>query len=441
MRAAVERVLHDVWSHRGIAASLLYPFSLVYLAIARRRAARTTPVELPVPVVVVGNIYVGGTGKTPITIELVRELKAAGFTPGVISRGYGRASKEQHLVEDDSPASTVGDEPLLIRRATGVPVAVGRDRVAAGRLLIRSNPSVNVIVSDDGLQHRRLARDVELAVVGARGLGNSWALPAGPLRELPSRLDSVDAIVLSATEDTIESRTPRFAATSQLGDVVRLCDGNPSVNVIVSDDGLQHRRLARDVELAVVGARGLGNSWALPAGPLRELPSRLDSVDAIVLSATEDTIESRTPRFAATSQLGDVVRLCDGRRRSIEDISHRIAEKEAKALAAAGIAAPDRFFNMLAAHDIVGKNLGLGDHFAFDTNPFAQSDARYIFITGKDAVKAMQNPDIKNDRRIWVVEYQTQLDPYLIQFVVEKLTDAAERKHIDIVPPTEEITH
>ena len=105
MRAAVERMLHDVWSHRGIAASLLYPFSLVYLAIARRRAARTTPVELPVPVVVVGNIYVGGTGKTPITIELVRELKAAGFTPGVISRGYGRASKEQHLVEDDSSAT------------------------------------------------------------------------------------------------------------------------------------------------------------------------------------------------------------------------------------------------------------------------------------------------------------------------------------------------
>ena len=353
MRAAVERVLHDVWSHRGIAASLLYPFSLVYLAIARRRAARTTPVELPVPVVVVGNIYVGGTGKTPMA-EMVIAYMSQMHNVALLSRGYGRASKEQHLVKDDSPASTVGDEPLLIRRATGVPVAVGRDRVAAGRLLIRSNPSVNVIVSDDGLQHRRLARDVELAVVGARGLGNSWALPAGPLRELPSRLDSVDAIVLSATEDTIESRTPRFAATSQLGDVVRLCDG---------------------------------------------------------------------------------------RRRSIEDISHRIAEKEAKVLAAAGIAAPDRFFNMLAAHDIVGKNLGLGDHFAFDTNPFAQSDARYIFITGKDAVKAMQNPDIKNDRRIWVVEYQTQLDPYLIQFVVEKLTDAAERKHIDIVPPTEEITH
>ncbi len=354
MRARIERALHEVWSHRGIAASLLYPFSLVYLAIARRKAAKTAPVELPVPVVVVGNIYVGGTGKTPITIALVRELKAAGFTPGIISRGYGRASNEVHLVDDESPASEVGDEPLLIRRATRAPVAVGRDRVAAGRLLL---------------------------------------------------------------------------------------ERNPTINVIVSDDGLQHRRLARDVELAVVGARGLGNGWALPAGPLRELPSRLDEVDAIVLSANEDIVESRTPRFAATSQLGDAVRLADGARRSIEDISHRIAEKEAKVLAAAGIAAPERFFNMLAAHDIEGKTMGLGDHFAFDTNPFAGSQADYIFITGKDAVKAAQNPEIKNDRRVWTVEYQTQLDPYLVQFVVEKLTDAAERKHIDIVPPTEEITH
>lgn len=354
MRAALEHAMHEVWSHRGLTASLLYPFSLIYLAVARAKARKTVPVELPVPVVVVGNIYVGGTGKTPITIELVRELRTAGFTPGVISRGYGRASNELHLVEEEPPAGEVGDEPLLIRRATGVPVAVGRDRVAAGRLLIEKNPQVNVIVSDDGLQHRRLARDVELAVVGARGLGNGWTLPAGPLRELPSRLDEVDAIVLSANEDEVDSRTPRFAATSQLGDVVRLADGT---------------------------------------------------------------------------------------RRSIEDIAHRIAEKEATVLAAAGIAAPERFFDMLTAHDIEGKTLALGDHFDYVTNPFAQRSERYIFITAKDAVKAVQNPQIKNDRRIWVVEYQTQLDPYLVQFVVDKLTQAAERKHIDIVPPTEQITH
>lgn len=354
MRAAVERALHSVWSHRGLAASLLYPLSLVYLAVARRRARRTTPVELPVPVLVVGNIYVGGTGKTPITIELVRELRAAGFTPGVISRGYGRSSTELHLVYDNSPAGDVGDEPLLIRRSTGVPVAVGRDRVAAGRLLIEKNPSVNVIVSDDGLQHRRLARDVELAVVGAHGLGNGWALPAGPLRELPSRLDEVDAIVLNASDDPIESRTPRFAATNELGDVMRLADGT---------------------------------------------------------------------------------------RRTIEDLAHRIAEKEATVLTAAGIAAPDRFFNMLAAHDIEGNTLALGDHFDFSVNPFAKAPERYILITGKDAVKAVQNPQIKNDRRIWVAEYRTQLDPYLVQFVVERLTEAAERRHIDIVPAVEQITH
>ena len=354
MRAAIERALHQVWSHRGPAATLLYPLSLIYLAIARRKAAKAVPVELPIPVVVVGNIYVGGTGKTPITIELVRELRAAGFSPGVISRGYGRASETVRMVQEGSPALEVGDEPLLIRRSTRVPVAVGRDRVAAGRLLLEQNPSVNVIVSDDGLQHRRLARDLELAVVGARGLGNGWALPAGPLRELPERLDQVDAIVLSATKDVIESRTPRFAATSQLGDAVRLVDG---------------------------------------------------------------------------------------KRRTIEDLAHRIAEKEATTTAAAGIAAPERFFNMLSAHDIDCSTMPLGDHFDFSTNPFAQCSSRYILITGKDAVKAVQNSAIKNDRRVWMIEYQTQLDPYLVQFVVEKLSEAAERKHIEIVPPTEEITH
>ncbi len=354
MRASVERVLHEVWSRRGLAASLLYPFSLVYLAVARRKAAKTTPVELSVPVVVVGNIYVGGTGKTPITIALARELRAAGFTPGVVSRGYGRASRELRLVEENSTASEVGDEPLLIRRATGMPVAVGRDRVAAGRLL---------------LEH------------------------------------------------------------------------NPEVNVIISDDGLQHRRLARDVELAVVGARGLGNGWVLPAGPLREPPSRLDDVDAIVLSASENVIESRTPRFAASSQLGEAVRLADGKRRTIEDLAHRIAEKEAAVVGAAGIAAPERFFNMLNAHDISVRPMALGDHFAFDVNPFANCDARYILITGKDAVKAVQNPEIKNDRRVWCVSYETRLDPYLVQFVVEKLTEAAQRKRIVIIPPAEEITH
>ena len=354
MRAAVENALHRIWARRGPLAMLLYPLSLVYLAAARSKTARTAPVELPVPVVVVGNIYVGGTGKTPITIQLTRELRAAGFTPGIISRGYGRAGDSARLVEADSPAAVVGDEPLLIAQSTGAPVAVGRDRIAAANLLIAAHPDVNVIISDDGLQHRRLARDVELAVVGARGLGNGWALPAGPLRELPGRLDTVDAVILNATDQTLETRTPRFAATSQMGDAVRIADG---------------------------------------------------------------------------------------RRRSLDDIAHRIAEKEAKVLCAAGIAAPERFFCMLAAHEIEGATMALGDHFDFAEDPFSGVDARYIFITAKDAVKVRQNPKLAQDRRIWAVDLETQLDPYLVQFVVEKLHDAAERKHIDIVPVAETITH
>ena len=354
MRAAVENTLHAIWAHRGPAACLLYPLSLIYRAVARSRAKAVTPVELPVPVIVVGNIYVGGTGKTPITIELTRVLRQAGFVPGVISRGYGRAAEHVRLVDDASPASEVGDEPLLIAQKSQVPVAVGRDRIAAARLLLSEHPDVNVIISDDGLQHARLARDVEIAVVGARGLGNGWTFPAGPLREAPSRLDTVDAIILNATSDTFASRTPRFAASSQLGAAVNLATGE---------------------------------------------------------------------------------------RRSLDDLAHRIAEKEAKTLSAAGIAAPERFFSMLAAHEIQGDTLALGDHFDFAVNPFASCNADVIFVTGKDAVKIRQNPELAADARIWSVDLELQLDQYFVQFVVEKLAEAAQAKHIDIVPVAEQITH
>ena len=191
----LESWVHSVWSHRGPVACLLYPLSLIYQAVSASRRRRTVANHLPVPVVVVGNIYVGGTGKTPVTIALVRALRARGWTPGVISRGFGRSEDGVRLVTPDSDASQVGDEPLLIARESLAPVAVGRERVKAGLELLREHPGVNIIISDDGLQHAALARDVELAVIGARGLGNGWLLPAGPLREPVSRLDDVDAII------------------------------------------------------------------------------------------------------------------------------------------------------------------------------------------------------------------------------------------------------
>jgi tetraacyldisaccharide 4'-kinase len=175
---------------------------LFALGAAARRAlfhARILKVQrLPVPVIVVGNLSVGGSGKTPLVAALCRALARSGFHPGIVSRGYGgaRASADPLVVTSQTDAAQAGDEPALLARA-GFPVAVAADRVAAGRALLAARPECDVIVADDGLQHYGLARDVEIAVVdAARGFGNGWRLPAGPLRESRQRLDSVDAVVV-----------------------------------------------------------------------------------------------------------------------------------------------------------------------------------------------------------------------------------------------------
>lgn len=179
---------------------MLLPVALLFLLVAaiRRlcyRMGLLRSLRLGVPVVVVGNITAGGAGKTPLTLWLVDGLRRRGRRPGVVSRGYGGSATGVREVDTGDSATVVGDEPLLIRRRAGCPVFVGRDRVAAGRALLAAHPDCDVIVCDDGLQHYRLARDVEIAVVDRRGFLNGWPLPAGPLREPVSRLRSVDAVV------------------------------------------------------------------------------------------------------------------------------------------------------------------------------------------------------------------------------------------------------
>ncbi len=189
---SLESLLTQAWQSRGFIACLLLPFAAIFFLIVffRRRFYRLgmfTSSTLPVPVIVVGNIFVGGTGKTPLVIWLVSVLRAQGYSPGVISRGYGAQASTIIEVKAGMSAAQTGDEPLLIAGKCEVPMFVGRDRVAAARGLLAAYPKVDVIISDDGLQHYALNRTVEIQLSDTRGHGNGWLLPAGPLREPESR--------------------------------------------------------------------------------------------------------------------------------------------------------------------------------------------------------------------------------------------------------------
>jgi tetraacyldisaccharide 4'-kinase len=192
MASSLESTLTRAWLRRGPLALALWPLSILFRLLAALRAALfhagvMQSERLPVPVIVVGNIFIGGTGKTPLTIWLAEQLRAAGLRPGVISRGHGSAESEAREVTADASAREVGDEPLLIAARTGCPVVVGRRRAAAGRRLLALHPEVDVLIADDGLQHYALRRDVEIVLFDGRGVGNGWTLPAGPLREPPAR--------------------------------------------------------------------------------------------------------------------------------------------------------------------------------------------------------------------------------------------------------------
>ena len=191
-------------------AQLLRPASWVFGTVAalRRTAYRQgmlRRVRVRVPVIVVGNITVGGSGKTPLVVALVEALRERGWRPGIVSRGYGRSGSDLRAVHPEDDARDVGDEPLILA-TTGAPVWVGANRGVVALALLAAQPDVDVIVADDGLQHYALVRDVEVAVVdGSRGFGNGLLLPAGPLREPPSRLASVAAVVRLGSPDAASS--------------------------------------------------------------------------------------------------------------------------------------------------------------------------------------------------------------------------------------------
>lgn len=209
---------------------LLLPLSGIFFLLSRLKQRLVRPLRMTVPVVVVGNITVGGAGKTPLTLWLAGQLRTQGMRPGIVSRGYGGRASSPCPVSLDADPAQVGDEPLLLARRSACPVWVGRDRAAAGQALLAANPEIDVLLCDDGLQHYRLARDVELAVFDGRGAGNGHLLPAGPLREPLGRLSTVDAIICNGLPDPrLPRHPPSFDMALQpgcfyaLGDATQTC--------------------------------------------------------------------------------------------------------------------------------------------------------------------------------------------------------------------------
>jgi tetraacyldisaccharide 4'-kinase len=241
--SGVAQGLPRLWYRRGLAA-VLWPFLpvswLFLLLVSLRRVLYRYGLirarALPVPVIVVGNLTVGGSGKTPLVLWLAGQLRAQGWQPGIVSRGYGGSVAGVRAVVAASTSSEVGDEPLLLARRSGVPVFVGRDRVAAGLALLAAHPDCNVIISDDGLQHYRLQRTAEVLVFDGRGAGNGCLLPVGPLREPLSRLAGVTAVVWNGGAEMQAAHAaqgvPQFDMQLQgrcfvaLSDAQRLCDAD-----------------------------------------------------------------------------------------------------------------------------------------------------------------------------------------------------------------------
>lgn len=311
-RARLEATLTRAWQARGPLACVLWPLSLLYggLVGLRRLAYRLGLLpsrRLPRPVIVVGNRIAGGAGKTPTVLALLSHLQAAGRRPGVVTRGHGGSAAGVRLVGADAAAAEVGDEPLLLRLRGGAPVCIGADRVAAAEALLAAHPEVDVVVADDGLQHLRLARDLDLLVFDARGAANGWLLPAGPLREALDAPSSARHRLVLYNAESASTHLPGFLARRALRRVAALSDwwqGTPG-----DAAGLQALRgkpLLACCGLAQPqrffdGLRAAGldiTPLALPDhADYAVLPWRDDAADVIVTE--KDAVKLRPERVAA----------------------------------------------------------------------------------------------------------------------------------------------
>lgn len=349
LKAAAARWLHRQWQKRGLWVRILWPFSCLVLGYvwAKRIWYQRNPHRVyraPVPVIVVGNLYVGGVGKTPVVIALVQQLLAMGYQPGVISRGYGvNVGPTPRVGQGKLEPCTMGDEPALISEQTAAPVCVHPNRRLACQILLEAYPQVNIIVSDDGLQHLALARDLELIVQDLRQTGNGWLLPAGPLREPPYRLKTVDLVITRLS--TPPGRNTSLKAT------------HPS-----------------------------------KATALKQIFEPLNEAIVALSSATPPSTLLMWLQITRIHSLDNKINL------SVYEFINFQQNKNTTAIAA--ISEPDRFFKTLGDAGVLYQNcLGLPDHHPLEAALFNAQTADLVLITSKDAVKCQ----LPYDPRIWVV--------------------------------------
>lgn len=328
-RAKSEQWLHRQWNKRGLFSQLLRPLSCIVSWYTNKKSQQPRAIlsiKLP-PIIVVGNIIVGGAGKTPVVLALCDFLKKNGWQPGIISRGYGiKITGPARVGKGQLDPTQFGDEPTLLAQQSGVPIAVHPKRVLALEALCTNYPAINVIIADDGLQHQALSRDIEIIVQDGRGVANGLVLPAGPLREAPSRLTQADWLITQLAPHQTVPHTPTPA----------------------------------DASRCVI---------------MRLKPSYFEQLSTGQTLSTKDWLNQY---------------------------------QSEKCTAVAGIGQPSRFFHMLEEFGIILQQcIALPDHGQFSRSSFSRLNTPLLLITAKDAVKY---PSL-NDPRIWIVHAAPQFTP------------------------------
>lgn len=358
--SSLQRWLESIWYDKNKTSSisrlLLIPLSYLYSAINNyQRKTQTANLlksgtKLSCPVIVVGNITVGGTGKTPLTIHIVKLLQQAGYKPAIITRGYGgKATIWPQSVVADSDASIVGDEAVLMASSTAVPVYAGANRLESIEQLLKAH-DCDVIVSDDGMQHYKLPRDIQIAVIdGERQLGNGYCLPAGPLREKKERLKDCDLIVVNGQKTQFIELNHDGSDTAS----------NETANHDVENHDIENRDIeSYEIESFEMSLSGqtLINLLTLETKPLNDFDGQ--------------TIQALT-----------------------------------------GIGNPQRFYSSLKAQGLKVIENSFPDHYAFEKSDLNFDEASTVIMTEKDAVKCkpLISDSLNGSKQYWCLPVTAKL--------------------------------